>query len=89
MKRFLIVATFVIGYTNINAQSHEADSLLQLLQTTQQDTSKCLLLVNLSRAYVFNDPDSAMLLVQQGLMLAKKEKFQRGEAICLIGKGSI
>lgn len=65
------------------AQTNAMDSLTQALQHEKQDTSRIFLLAQLSNAYLFSRPDTALMLAQEGLMLAKKTSFAKGEAVCL------
>lgn len=62
------------------AQTRTIDSLKQALQTEKRDTSRVLLLDALSFAYMYSRPDTALLLAQQELLLARKTGFARGEA---------
>ncbi len=67
----------------LSAQANKIDSLKHALQNAKQDTSKVLLLDDLSVAYVESKPDTAVLLGQQGLLLAQKIGFAKGEDYCL------
>ncbi len=81
LKLFLLLAVpFFAG-----AQTRTIDSLKQALQMEKQDTSRVLLLNALSRAYMYSRPDTALVLAQQGLLLANKTGFARGEAQSLNG----
>ncbi len=76
LKLFLLLAVpFFAG-----AQTRTIDSLKQALQMEKQDTSRVLLLNALSRTYIYSRPDTALALAQQGLLLANKTNFARGEA---------
>jgi tetratricopeptide (TPR) repeat protein len=72
-----------------NAQTQEIDSLKRLLQTENNDSLRCSLLIKLSDEYSESKPDTAFLLVQQGLLLAEKIKFTTGEILCLSRMGLI
>ncbi len=67
------------GYT----QSHTIDSLKQLLNSAKQDTTRSLLFGQLSHEYTMTNADTALMLAQEGLTLAKEINFIRGEAECL------
>jgi tetratricopeptide (TPR) repeat protein len=75
VKLFLLLAVPVVA----GAQTRNIDSLKQALQTEQRDTSRVTLLNTLSLAYVYSRPDTALLLAQQGLLLAKKTGFAKEE----------
>ncbi len=76
LKLFLLLAVpFFAG-----AQTRTVDSLKQALQMAKQDTSRVLLLNALSRTYLYSRPDTTLALAQQGLLLANKRNFARGEA---------
>jgi signal transduction histidine kinase/large-conductance mechanosensitive channel len=76
IKLFLLLSIPVFS----NAQTNKTDSLKQLLKTEKEDTSRAKLLLNLSFSYIYSQPDTALLLAQQSLSLAKKKNFTRGEA---------
>lgn len=71
------------------AQSIEADSLKRSLAKTTQDSSRVLLLSDLCKAYWSYKPDTALLLAQQGLSLAKQIRYPRGEGYCLARIGQV
>jgi tetratricopeptide (TPR) repeat protein len=85
MKRNICIVLVVClvklnyGYT----QSRSVDSLKQLLNSTKQDSTRSLLLGQLSREYGTTNADTALRLAEEGLALAKKINFVKGEAVCL------
>jgi signal transduction histidine kinase len=83
MKKAILLILIIFCVNNLYAQTHVADSLKQLLKTETKDTSRVSLLERLGFTYVFSKPDTAMLLAQQALSLAKKTSFTKGEAISL------
>ena len=80
MRRIIKIFLLLLLPVFCNAQSKTIDSLKQLLQTEKQDTSRVMLLNQLSAIYSYSRPDTALLLAQQGLLLAKKIGFIKGEA---------
>jgi two-component system NtrC family sensor kinase len=78
-KLFLLLVVPVFA----GAQIRTIDSLKQALQKEKEDTCRVLLLNILSHAYASSRPDTALLLAQQGLLLAKKTGFAKGEVISL------
>jgi tetratricopeptide (TPR) repeat protein len=91
MKTSIFIFLFIwLAQPNCTyAQTQEIDSLKSLLQTEKNDSSRCSLLIQLSDEYSESKPDTAFLLVQQGLILAEKIKFTRGEILCLSRMGLI
>jgi signal transduction histidine kinase/tetratricopeptide (TPR) repeat protein len=81
-KIFYLLLLF-LPHVFAHAQTNEIDSLKKLLLTETKDTSRVMLLGGLSYAYSYSKPDTALLLAQQGLSLARKAGFTRGEAFCL------
>ena len=81
MKKIFLPLFVILSITNTNAQTHEIDSLKQLLATTNEDTTKVLALAGLS--FRTEIVDSSLRWDYQGLALARKIKFTRGEAVCL------
>jgi tetratricopeptide (TPR) repeat protein len=91
MKKDIFIFLFVC-LANIScayAQTHTIDSLKHLLQTEKQDSERCLLLERLSDEYSVMKPDSALLMAQQGLALAKQINFKEGEVYCLFTTGDM
>ncbi len=91
MKRYTCIS-FLICLVQINylcAQTQTIDSLKHLLQTEKQDSIRCLLLAQLSYQYQGSKPDSALIFAQNGLLLARKINYLKGEVKCLSRIGSI
>jgi signal transduction histidine kinase len=85
MRRITFIIILLITTILVQSQSRRIDSLRQLLQTGKEDTSRVVVLRNLARAYLNLKPDSTLLFASEGLSLARKINFKRGEATCLIG----
>ncbi len=83
MKKLIFLFIIISSSHPIYAQSTVRDSLSQLLQKEKSDTSRVLLLVQLSSQYAFFKPDSAMLLALKGLELSRIIGFPKGEATSL------
>ncbi len=84
MKRnFALLFLCFLQIEFAEAQTNAIDSLKHLLQNEKQDTSRVLLLNQLSKLYVQNTPDTALILGQQGFTLAKKIGFTKGVAASL------
>ena len=91
-KIILLLLAAFFCLTNSNAQSinnsKARDSLKILLQKEKQDTNRVLLLADLSFAYSYNKPDTAMILALEAFALSKRLGFVKGEAISLNRIGS-
>ncbi|GAA4353172.1 hypothetical protein GCM10023185_13560 [Hymenobacter saemangeumensis] len=70
------------------AQSAEADSLRRLLATAPPDTSRVLLLDELCWQLNRTDLPAALRYGREGLTLARRLGFHRGEAVCLNDLGT-
>ena len=78
--RFIILlAAFLHGFV-VPAQKPVVDSIRTLLSREKIDSNKVTLLWNLANAYNAFNPDSALLLSQKALTLARKIKFIEGES---------
>ena len=82
MKKFLVALLVLISFNSF-AQNNKADSLKRLLREEIVDTIRIRLLVELSSNYYQSNPDTALILVQQGLNLARQKGFVKGEIRCL------
>jgi len=70
-----------ISMISLNAQTNVKDSLYQLLKKQKEDTSRVLLLSDISFEYLDSNPDTAMVLALEALSLAQKIDFEKGEAV--------
>lgn len=86
--RLLIAALLPAGHSATAAPSAPpTDSLRRLLRTAQPDTSRVLTLMELSFAHRGDKPDTAIQLAREGVQLARRIGFRRGEAECLNSQG--
>ena len=60
-----------------------------MLQSKIEDTSRSLILSKLSGQLIYSNPDTALILAQQGLNLAKQINYINGEAIGLNQTASV
>ena len=81
--KIVLIALLVFITCNSFAQNTKTDSLKQLLRSEIRDTTRIMLLAELARNYAFSRPDTSLILVQQGLSLARQKGFIKGEALCL------
>ena len=81
MKKFILLLLFNFFLVNLFAQAPQIDSLQKLLATTKEDTVK----VDVLRRLSFYDQSfqHGLDLANEGLALAKKISFEKGEALCL------
>jgi tetratricopeptide (TPR) repeat protein len=86
MKKTLLLILFGFSLAGVKAQAPQVDSLTRLLATTKEDTIKVMVLAKLC----FYDQNfrHGLDLAQEGLALARKIKYEKGEAACIIRMGS-
>ena len=89
MKRLSAILVLLALFINAYAQQRAVDSLKKLIATAKDDTTKILLLDKLGYMYENSKPDSAMQIAQQGIRLARKANFLKGEATCLNIEGVV
>ena len=85
IKTFLLLLLPAVTF----AQTNIVDSLNRLLQNEKQDTSRVKLLNQISDAYSTSKPDTALVLAQQALALARKTGFATGEIRSLTISGNV
>ena len=90
MKRYTCISFLIcLVQISVYAQTQTIDSLKHLLQTEIQDSTRCLVLAQLSYQYQGLKPDSALIFAQNGLLLSRKINYLKGEVKCLSRIGSI
>ena len=65
------------------AQTGNPDSIIQLIKTDKEDTSRVIHLADLSYEFFESKPDTSMILSLQALALSRRIGFVKGEAISL------
>ncbi|HEY4324410.1 MAG TPA: tetratricopeptide repeat-containing sensor histidine kinase [Mucilaginibacter sp.] len=78
MKKFTTTLLLLTLLFNVHAQ-RGIDSLKKLIAYAKEDTTKALLLNELGFRYVKLNPDSALLLSQQAMLLSRKSNFLKGQ----------
>ncbi len=68
---------------HILGQGSRVDSLLHQIESSPEDTSRVLLLLEAGQSYYFSKPDSCLTLALQGLELARKIEYTPGEVHAL------
>ena len=86
MKKILIIFLFLSFINSINAQQQSKDSLIRIIDQDRNDIAEVNALINL--AIQQTQFDSAVIYAQQGLSLAKKINYIKGEGDCLWILGS-
>src|SRR5580658_5811474 len=82
MKRnWVFICAFLFSLQPAQGQNPVADGLEQKLSVAAEDTSRVLLLADISFEYTNNQADSALYYGRQSLALAHRLEFKRGEAI--------
>ena len=85
----LFLLLVLIQTTAIRPQTNIIDSLNQLLLNKMPDSSRSLILSKLGGQYMISNPDTALILSQQGLALARQINYTNGEAIGLNQTASV
>ncbi len=83
----LILSCSICG--NIFSQKSITDSLYIELQKADEDTNKVNILIDISLKLQHSYPDSAINYIEQGLSLAKKLNYKKGEADLFNNLGNI
>ncbi|MCX6225542.1 MAG: hypothetical protein NTV01_12465 [Bacteroidia bacterium] len=87
MKKIFLLLFFSLSVVRISAQAPQVDSLYRLLAATKEDTVKVMTLVKLS--FYDQSLQHGLDLAQEGLVLARKIKYEKGEAACLHQIGNV
>ena len=80
MTKTLLNLLFVLIVSSTSAQQSPADGLRQKLRIAREDTGKVLLYGELADLYLFSKPNSAFYYASEGLQMAKKINYTKGEA---------
>jgi signal transduction histidine kinase len=90
MKTVIITLALFLFLTNIaySQQQNVIDSLQNLLTTAKEDTNKVLITLQLARQYNRINSSKQKEYLEQGLTIARKLKFLRGEGMLLSRLGS-
>lgn len=79
-KFIFLILPFLAFSLNVLSQKTKADSLQKLLAIETIDSNKVTLMWNLGDVLSRYNPDSALIVTQEALYLAKKIKHQEGES---------
>jgi len=86
-KCFLLFCTLIVLKLSVFAQKQELDSLRVLLKTAKEDTTKVKILTRLVLGYTMVEPEKAKEYGLEGLALARRLGFAKGEMVLLNGMG--
>lgn len=92
MKFFInIIFIFYFSFAipSIAQRNSPADSLIQLIHRKMSDTSRVLLLEQIAKKIMNSNPQESMKYAKDGLELAEKIDFQKGESRCLNRIGAL
>ncbi len=78
--RFISFVSLLLFFTTGYGQKAKVDSLYQLLSTAKDDTSRVKFMWQLARDIGVYNPDSALILSQKALYLARKIDYKEGES---------
>lgn len=80
----LLLFTSLVSTAQINLR----DNLKSILENEKVDTSRILLMAKLSNIYKDEKPVIGLSYAHQGILLARKIKFLKGEATCMNALGN-
>jgi two-component system NtrC family sensor kinase len=86
MKR-LTLLLFFFSFSIVFAQRTRIDKLNRLLEQTTQDSTKVLLMFELTQSYLYVSVDSGFIYAQKALKLARQSNFRKGEGRALNAVG--
>jgi signal transduction histidine kinase len=89
MRIFLSLCLILFGAVNIYAQNSETDSLKKSLAAATNDKDRVSAMEGLSFAYLSSHPDTALQYALQGLQLARKIDYAKGEMFCTNALGNV
>ena len=90
MKHFIFIVSLLL-YTKVASAQPKLniDSLQKLLSATKEDTTRIILMAQISSDFTFYNPDSAFELVKRGLQLAQRINYSKGENYCRTTLGKL
>ncbi len=87
MKNCFFILVLSFGITSANSQNPYLDSLKRSLAVAKEDTTRILLLAELSLWSIFSNPDTSLQLAREGIRLAQQINYPKGEAYCKRSSG--
>ena len=89
VKKIIVFIFWATAFFSAHAQYDTIDSLKTLFSNTKDDSTRIVLLCQISDEYSLFLPDTAMLYAEQGLNLAKQSGIKKGQARSLTRIGNI
>jgi tetratricopeptide (TPR) repeat protein len=83
MKKITFAFILLSFAVTAAAQKKQIDTLRLALSKAKTDTMRFEALLKLNRAYYISNPDSSIILSQQGYLLAKKNNWVLNQLKCL------
>lgn len=83
MRAIFPFTLFLFVSVNLFSQRTAIDSLRLLLDEQKTDDGRINVLYEISREFMYNRPDSALMIAQQALLIARKSKDVVGEMMIL------
>ncbi len=87
MKNILIIL-FLFGSCVLNGQKR-IDSLASQLLQSSEDSNKVVLLIELAANYQFHNSDTAIILTESAIQLARKINYVKGELRAISRQGEV
>jgi len=81
----LLTCNLFLG--QLRAQNRQTAPLKQLLHRAKTDTTRILLMADISASYRYSQPDSAIWYAQRGARLSEQLRYAKGEGRCLTQLG--
>jgi tetratricopeptide (TPR) repeat protein len=89
MKTTIVSCFHVVAFlVFLNSEAQNIDSLSQLIENANDDTSKINLLNDLGKALMYNNPDTSVVLGKQALALSEKNNSDKHKANSLLNLGN-
>lgn len=89
LKKIIILIFWLTAFFSAQAQFNTIDSLKTLFSNTKDDSTRVVLLCQISDEFSLPHPDSAMIYAEQGLNLANQNGLKKGQARSLTRIGNI
>src|SRR3954469_11487579 len=90
MKNFIFIIIIFLNGIFVSAQPRlNVDSLQHLLSIAKDDTTRIILMAELSSEFTFYNPDSTFELAKLALQLANKINYHKGQLYCYATLGKL
>lgn len=78
MRKYVYIVVFLLSACIAKAQKDKSDSLLTLLKSAKNDTSKVILLLQIADTYEANNQDSSIYYLEESKQLSLLIKYKPG-----------